>query len=87
MIWHKQLPFKISFFLWIDLRVKLPTNEKITSFGKDAADCYCCHRPGNDEINYMLVNRKFAKYICHKHSALVGTQYNCNDLRSLLMKW
>lgn len=31
--WHKNIPFKCSFLLWRALRGKLPTNEKIISFG------------------------------------------------------
>ncbi|WMV32834.1 hypothetical protein MTR67_026219 [Solanum verrucosum] len=41
-IWHKYVPFKISFLVWRALRYKLPTNEKITTFGSSPVNCSCC---------------------------------------------
>ncbi|KAH0702355.1 hypothetical protein KY285_016633 [Solanum tuberosum] len=54
-IWHRHLPFKISFLAWRALRNKLPTNEKITSFGKEAARCSCCYRTGEDNIDHIFL--------------------------------
>ena len=31
LLWHKNISFKSSFLLWRALRVKLPTNDKITN--------------------------------------------------------
>ncbi|KAH0655393.1 hypothetical protein KY285_030275 [Solanum tuberosum] len=32
-IWHRHIPFKMSFLLWRAIRHKLPTNEKLAIFG------------------------------------------------------
>ena len=45
-IWHKNVPFKMSFLLLRDLRLKLPTNENLTNFGVEPAKCSCCRNQG-----------------------------------------
>ncbi|WMV45625.1 hypothetical protein MTR67_039010 [Solanum verrucosum] len=86
-IWHKNFPFKVSFFIWRALRGKLPTNEKLASFGIEPANCYCCHRPGRDDIDHILVSGNFANHIWKVHAALLGIEHSCTTLRSLLMTW
>lgn len=63
IIWHKHIPFKVAFFIWIALKGKLPTNETLQRFGSDTTDCYCCYNKGKDDINHLLITGKFAKYI------------------------
>ncbi|WMV45631.1 hypothetical protein MTR67_039016 [Solanum verrucosum] len=73
-IWHRHLPFKISFLAWRALRNKLPTNEKITSFGKEAARCSCCYRTGEDNIDHIFVSGHFANNIWSFFSAAAGKE-------------
>ena len=70
-VWHKNIPFKISFFTWRALRKKLPTNESLLIFGKEEEDCYCCYRKGKDDINHILITGHFAKYIWRIHTKRV----------------
>ncbi|XP_055821479.1 uncharacterized protein LOC129890016 [Solanum dulcamara] len=63
MTWHTNIPFKASFLLWKALRHKLPTNDKLISFGRETAECSCCYRPGLDNINHSFVSGSFAKHI------------------------
>uniref|UniRef100_A0A3Q7FCH5 Reverse transcriptase zinc-binding domain-containing protein n=1 Tax=Solanum lycopersicum TaxID=4081 RepID=A0A3Q7FCH5_SOLLC len=86
-VWHKQLPFKIAFFIWRALRGKLPTNETIQKFGRDAVECYCCYRKGTDDIQHILITGNFAKYIWKYYAATVGAIQTATDLRSLLLYW
>lgn len=58
--WHKNIPIKCSFLVWRALRGKLPTNEKLTSFGSDPKECCCCYRPSIDIIEHILLTRHFA---------------------------
>ncbi|WMV30173.1 hypothetical protein MTR67_023558 [Solanum verrucosum] len=85
LIWHTQIPFKISFILWRALSSKLPTNEKITTFGAAPASCSCCNRPGNDEINHIFVNGNFANYIWKYFFAPCGIQHDQIYLRHYTM--
>ena len=71
-VWHKNVPFKISFFIWRALRSKLPTNESLLKFGKDEVDFYCCYMKGKDDINHILITGSFAKYIWKIHTKRVG---------------
>ncbi|WMV07509.1 hypothetical protein MTR67_000894 [Solanum verrucosum] len=87
IIWHKNVPFKVSFFIWRALRSKLPTNEKLASFGIEPVNCYCCHRPGRDDIDHILVSGNFANHIWKVHTALLGIEHSYTTLRCLLMKW
>jgi len=41
-IWHRYIPFKMSFLLWRAIRYKLPTNESLANFGVEPVKCYCC---------------------------------------------
>ena len=86
-IWHKNVPFKISFFIWRALRNKLPTNDSLARFGKEEEDCYCCYRKGKDNINHILVTGNFAKYIWKIHTQRVGLVTSRTNIRSLLMQW
>ncbi|WMV49975.1 hypothetical protein MTR67_043360 [Solanum verrucosum] len=56
---HKNNLFKCSFFLWSAIRSKLPTNEKISSFGEEPSDRYCYNNPGMDTIEHTLYYGKF----------------------------
>ena len=59
-VWHKNIPFKVSFFIWRALRGKLPTNESMLKFGKEEADYYYCYRKGKYDINHILIKGNFA---------------------------
>lgn len=62
LIWHKHIPFKTSFLLWRALRCKLPTNDKIVTFGHEPVACSCCYRPGFDTVENILVTGNFTTH-------------------------
>ncbi|WMV30239.1 hypothetical protein MTR67_023624 [Solanum verrucosum] len=86
-IWHKNFPFKVSFFIWRALRGKFPTNEKLANFGIESANCYCCHRPWRDEIDHILIAWNFANHIWKIHAALIRIEHSSTTLRCFLMNW
>ncbi|XP_015075596.1 uncharacterized protein LOC107019726 [Solanum pennellii] len=86
-IWHKFIPFKISFLVWRALRGKLPTNERIINFGMDAAQCFCCYNPGEDTIEHIFIAGHFANNILSFFSAAAGLQQEHTTIRTLLQKW
>lgn len=51
-IWHKSIPFKISFLAWRLYKGKLPFNEVINRFNMFSnpirSRCYCCHNTQSD---------------------------------------
>ncbi|XP_069152141.1 uncharacterized protein [Solanum lycopersicum] len=87
IIWHKHLPFKIAFFIWRALKGKLPTNEFLQRIGSDISDYSCCYRKGKDDINHILINGNFAKYIWKIHAATLGIIPVNTTLRAQLLHW
>ncbi|XP_059289514.1 uncharacterized protein LOC132043044 [Lycium ferocissimum] len=87
LIWQKNIPFKCSFHLWRTLRGKLPTDEKIITFGHDPSDCHCCHDPGPDSIEHIHVAGHFARNIWQYFSPSLGIRHQTQPLRSLLLHW
>ncbi|XP_015077582.1 uncharacterized protein LOC107021433 [Solanum pennellii] len=86
-IWHKLIPFKISFLVWRALRGKLPTNERIIKFGREAAQCSCCYSPGEDTIDHIFVTGHFANNIWRFFSAVAGLPHEHSTIHTLLQKW
>ena len=74
-------------FIWRALRGKLPTNESLQRFGKAISDCYCCYNKRKDDINHILINGNFAKYIWKTHASAVGIVPGNTTLREQLLQW
>lgn len=87
IIWHRNIPFKVCFFIWRALKEKLPTNEILQKFDKNENDCYCCYNKGKDDINHILVTSHFAMYIWRYHAAKVGAILSNTNLRNQLLQW
>ncbi|WMV46066.1 hypothetical protein MTR67_039451 [Solanum verrucosum] len=66
-IWHRHIPFKVSFLLWRALRRKLPTNDKTTTFGVPLVKCSCCIKAGWDTIDHIFVTGHFANHFWQYH--------------------
>lgn len=86
-IWHKYIPFKVSFLLWRAIRLKLPTNETLVKFGVEPRSCSCCRRPGMDTINHILVEGHFSNYIWRIFASSIGQIHVPMPLPNLLLKW
>lgn len=73
---HRSISSKCFFLLWRALRKKLPTNEKLISFGQDPHKCYCCYNLGMDTIEHIFVNRHFSYNVWKCFAALCGMDYS-----------
>ena len=62
-IWHKHIPFKMSFLLWRALRNKLQTNVALGKFGVEPVRCFCCYQQGWDEVDHIFIQGHFAAHI------------------------
>ena len=87
MIWHKQIPFKVNFFIWRALRNKLPTNESLLKFGRTEEECCCCYQKGRDDISHILISGNFAKHIWKYHASRFGVIHTNISLRNQLIQW
>lgn len=85
--WKKGVPFKCSFLLLRALRKKLPTNEKLITFGADPHDCYCCFSPGMDTIDHIFVNGHFATNVWKFFASSCGIEWSKLPLPHYIMRW
>ncbi|XP_049399717.1 uncharacterized protein LOC125863742 [Solanum stenotomum] len=85
--WQKNIPFKCSFLLWRAIRGKLPTNEKLASFGIEPSECHCCHSPGTDTIEHIFNSGNFAKNVWKFFATALGIQTDPLPLRNMIMRW
>ncbi|KAK4707377.1 hypothetical protein R3W88_033066 [Solanum pinnatisectum] len=87
LIWHRSIPFKSSFLLWRSLRGKLPTNDKLTTFGNEPVQCFCCNRPGMDDIEHIFNKGQFAAYVWRSFAAAAGITTDHTSLPHLINQW
>ena len=82
MYLEQKYSFQSLFLYWRALRGKLPTNESLLKFEKEEADCYCCYRHGKDDIDHILINGNFAKYVWRLLATRMGAEINNSNIRS-----
>lgn len=88
MTWHKKIPFKWFFCLWRALRNKLPTDDRISSFGIiTVSRCVCCTIPTDEIIEHIFRQGYLAKTVCKKHGGPTGIKTDNMPLRLILMHW
>ncbi|KAH0696585.1 hypothetical protein KY289_014067 [Solanum tuberosum] len=71
------------------LRGRLHTNEKLSSFGIEPADCLCCHPAGVDTIDHIFNAGIFAKKNLWKNGCAIkyeGKQSNISRVKFLVFK-
>lgn len=75
------------FFTLERLIIKLPTDEKFTSFGHDYSEYCCCHTLGCDNIHHIFVIGHFSRSLWQFFLASPRVSTNSTPLRNLFMKW
>ncbi|WMV32843.1 hypothetical protein MTR67_026228 [Solanum verrucosum] len=89
-IWHKYIPFKMSFLLWRALRKKLPTNEKLGNFGVEPVRCFCSYQQGWDEVEHIFLQGLEIKeqelQVGVNHYVILEEYNNRADMDNLLRK-
>ncbi|WMV58521.1 hypothetical protein MTR67_051906 [Solanum verrucosum] len=86
-IWHKNIPFKMSFLIWRALRNKLPTNEKLATFGVEPVKCFYCIKQGWDEVDHIFIQGHFATHIWKQFSGAMGINFQQTSLINYLSNW
>ncbi|WMV13572.1 hypothetical protein MTR67_006957 [Solanum verrucosum] len=84
-IWHKYIPFKMSFLLWRAIRLKKPTNEMLPNFGVEPVRCYCCIKKGWDEVDHIFIQGHFAAHIWKYFVSSLGINCQQSSLINQLM--
>ncbi|XP_015166827.1 uncharacterized protein [Solanum tuberosum] len=83
--WNRNIPFKCSFLLWRTIRGKIPTYEKLASFGIEPSERYCCHSPGADTIDHIFNSGNLAKNVWKFFAIPLGIPTDFLPLRSMIM--
>ncbi|KAH0700920.1 hypothetical protein KY284_015135 [Solanum tuberosum] len=86
-IWHRHIPFKMSFLLWRAIRYKLPTNESLANFGVEPVKCYCCFQQGWDDVEHIFLQGHFAGHIWKFFAGSMGLQLQQHSLHNQLLCW
>ncbi|KAK4707369.1 hypothetical protein R3W88_033058 [Solanum pinnatisectum] len=86
-IWHKQIPFKISFLVWRALRCKLLTNETLANFGVEPARCFYCIKQGWDDVDHIFNEGPFATHIWTYFSSTMEANSQQTSLSNRLLNW
>lgn len=87
MTWNKHIPFKWSFCLWISLRNKLLTDDRVISFGHTSVTrCVCYIRPHVESVDHIFSRGHFAKAIWKVFIGPIGFPLEDMPLQLLLMK-
>lgn len=72
---------------WRALRGKLPTNEKLVSFGYDSHDCCYCYRQSSDTIDHLFINGNFVVNVWKFFPSFCGIHNDRLPLHHYVMKW
>jgi len=86
-IWHKNIPFKMSFLVWRALRYKIPTNEKLATFGVEPVRCFCCMQKGWDEVDHIFNQGPFAAHNWTFFLSPMGVTFQQSSLSNHLLRW
>ncbi|WMV13665.1 hypothetical protein MTR67_007050 [Solanum verrucosum] len=86
-LWHRHIPFKMSFLLWRAIRHKLPTNETLANFGVEPVKCYCCIQQGWDDIEHIFIQGNFAGHIWKFFTESLGLNFQQISLTNYLLCW
>ena len=87
-LWNKNIPFKSSFLPWRTLRSKLPTNERLTIFGIEPWNRFCClDRACMDNIEHTFNSGQFAAMVWSYFAWSAGLQPDHSIVQLRLQKW
>ncbi|XP_075101931.1 uncharacterized protein LOC142177353 [Nicotiana tabacum] len=87
-LWHKDVPFKMSFLAWRAIHGKIATDERITRFGISlASKCCCCPSPGmipdEEMCEHLFCQGHFAQQVWAIFAGMVGIAHINIPLRTL----
>lgn len=87
-LWHKEIPFKISFNAWRVLKRKLPFDDTIHKVGINInTDCICCRTPKHDTLNHFFSMSDLAAHIWNFFSNPLGFNIRGRNPMSIINQW
>ncbi|XP_060183463.1 uncharacterized protein LOC132613456 [Lycium barbarum] len=88
-LWHKGVPFKISFFLWRLWKFKLPVDDVLKRINISIVSrCRCCLNSQQEEIiQYLFLIGEFAAEIWQHYNAAVGIVVPRIQIHQKIVQW
>ncbi|XP_075101861.1 uncharacterized protein LOC142177287 [Nicotiana tabacum] len=86
LMWIKDLPFKISFFLWRLWRHKIATDDMWRSQGQMVMSrCWCCQQPQEESIEHIFVTTASKVWNLFMGAARISVQLI--QLKQIIRHW
>lgn len=88
-VWHKALPFKMSFITWRILLKNIPTDDMIFKFGiRSNLKCHCCSRIAQPEnILHIFVNSPLIREVWRYFGGFFDSSGNFYSIQEALITW
>ncbi|XP_060202921.1 uncharacterized protein LOC132631356 [Lycium barbarum] len=88
-IWIKEIPFKVSFFMWKLLKKNLPLDANLARFNIDkGASCCCCRTACIETGNHVFAQSELAKQIWQIMTRPLGISITGSTVQTILwQRW
>lgn len=87
-VWHKNIPFKLSFLCWRLIKAKLPFNDVICRFtDRRQLECLCCDTPQPETIRHVFINSEHAQKLWKNFGQPLGIKCQSRPVKSFLHGW
>ncbi|XP_059277590.1 uncharacterized protein LOC132031659 [Lycium ferocissimum] len=87
-LWHKRIPFKISFLNWRIFKRKVPFDDIIGKFGTDRRSmCVCCRVPTYETIQHFFVESEIAHQTWSFFGNPLGIRHTDQPIPAIFKKW
>nr|XP_016509964.1 PREDICTED: uncharacterized protein LOC107827363 [Nicotiana tabacum] len=87
-IWHKHIPFKMSFLVWRLLKRKLPFDDVVLKFGLNLASrCCCCRLSQEETMMHTFLTEELAVNMWKTFCIPLGIEWGARSIKLLLINW
>ncbi|XP_070045035.1 uncharacterized protein [Nicotiana tomentosiformis] len=87
-IWTKDLPFKISFFLWILWKGKIPTDNLWRRSGYlVVSKCWCCSQPQEETFQHLFLTSETTTRVWRNFLQAADLVINLVQVHQVIRTW
>ena len=88
IIWHPQLPMKVSVFIHRLLRNRLPLDSTICKHGiSGPSKCFCCVQANVESMDHVFCNGQVAVYVWNFFGSASGVLNLGCSVRAYITGW
>ncbi|XP_070055059.1 uncharacterized protein [Nicotiana tomentosiformis] len=87
-VWHKHLPFKMSFLAWRLLKKKLPFNEVMIKFSMNyVSKCCCCRVSQGETIKHTFMAGEHARDLWNTFGTPLNIGWESIPIKDMFIRW